>query len=80
MKGTVIHHNGRWHRLLPGRSRVKVDVTLPEPLPDVAPPRPRPARPQLYAFFVNGILFAYTSRLELRRGRRYPDIDHWFIH
>ena len=83
MKGTVIHCGGRFRRILEGRdnnSQVKVEVQTPE-LPSYeetegAPSRSRPAH---FTFYIDGQSFAASQKVMLAKGRRYPQIEHWFV-
>lgn len=78
MRGTVVHFRGKFRRSLERRGpnpRVKVEITLPESL-DGELVEQRPAH---YAFFIDDELFAYSRKVSLRAGRRYSQVEHWFV-
>ncbi|HVG39650.1 MAG TPA: hypothetical protein VM870_10185 [Pyrinomonadaceae bacterium] len=83
MKGTIVHFRGKFRRSLErhGRKpRVKVEITLPETLaPREAEDDQTSPRPAHYAFFVNGELFAYSRKVTFAQGRRYSQVEHWFV-
>ena len=78
MIGTVIHHPKGVVRALGGRAgggRLSV-----RPVLAVAPLGGLVAsRPVTYVFYEGERVIAKSSRLLLTRGRRYPDVEHWFV-
>lgn len=36
-------------------------------------------RPLYFVFSVGGRTFAASQNVTLRRGRRYPEVEHWFV-
>lgn len=78
MRGTVVHFRGKFRRSLEQRGvnpRIKVEITFPETLSGDSIQQ----RPAHYAFFVDGQLFAYSRKVALRPGRRYTQVEHWFV-
>lgn len=83
MKGTVIHYEGRFRRILEGRnnnSQIKVEVQTPElPLSEETEGTLSISRPAHFTFYVDGQSFAASRKVTLAKGRRYPHIEHWFV-
>ncbi len=83
MKGTVVHFRGKFRRSIERKGikpRVKVEITLPETLTNEESAGDEATRrPPHYAFFVNGELFAYSRKVTFAQGRRYSQIEHWFV-
>lgn len=78
MRGTVVHFRGKFRRSLEQRGdnpRVKVEITLPESSSGESIEQ----RPAHYAFFIDDQLFAYSRKVTLRPGRRYSQVEHWFV-
>ena len=78
MNGIVIHHPEGVVRARGGRAgggRLSV-----RPVLAVAPPRGLIAlRPVTYVFYEGGRVIAKSPRVLLMSGRRYPDVEHWFV-
>ena len=78
MIGIVIHHPKGIVRARGGRAgggRLSV-----RPVLAVAPPRGEmSSRPVTYVFYEGERVIAKSSRVLLMRGRRYPDVEHWFV-
>lgn len=83
MKGIVIHHQGRIWRALQGRSsvgRFAVLAITPVPLKQEETSRGCAARrPVYFVFSVGGRTLATSQNVTLRHGRRYPEVEHWFM-
>jgi hypothetical protein len=79
MKRTVIHHNGHWQRVPAGKIQVLQQAQTVY-LPGEEPMRGSAYHPVFYSIFIDDTLIARASRLELKRGRRYPDTEHYFIY
>ena len=83
MKGTVIHYGGRFRRILEGRnnnSQMKVEVQTPElPISEEIEGTLLTSRPAHFTFYVDGQSFAASRKVMLSKGRRYPQIEHWFV-
>lgn len=83
MKGTVIHCNGRFRRILEGRdnkNQVKVEVQAVELASrEETESASSGSRPAHFTFYVNGQSFAASPKVVLARGRRYPQVEHWFV-
>ena len=78
MRGIVIHNQQGVVRALrgkPGGRRLSVRpvLALAPPCGEVAP------RPVTFVFYEGGRVIAKSSRVLLMRGRRYPDVEHWFV-
>ena len=78
MIGIVIHHQKGVVRALRGRAggrRLSV-----RPVLAVAPPRGEVcSRPVTYVFYEGERVIAQSPRVLLMRGRRYPEVEHWFV-
>ena len=78
MRGIVIHHPKGVFRALGGRAggrRLSV-----RPVLAVAPPRGEVCtRPVTYVFYECGRVIASSPRVLLMGGRRYPEVEHWFV-
>ena len=78
MNGIVIHHQKGVVRARVGRAggeRLSV-----RPVLAVAPARGEvSSRPVTYVFYEGGRVIAKSSRVLLMRGRRYPEVEHWFV-
>lgn len=83
MKGIVIHHKGKIWRSLEGRvgiGRLAVKAITSVPLKQEGTGRGCAVRCPLYfVFSVGGRTFAAAQNVRLRKGRRYPDVEHWFV-
>lgn len=88
MRGTVVHFRGKFRRSLERhgvKPQVKVEITMSEGITADDETGEHPGnpsdkqRPAHYAFFVNGELFAYSRKVTFFRGRRYSQVEHWFV-
>lgn len=83
MKGIVIHHQGRIWRALEGRvsmGRLAIKAITPVPLKQEGTgPGCAIRRPIYFTFSVGGRTFAASQNVTLRKGRRYPEVEHWFV-
>lgn len=78
MRGIVIHHQKGVVRALRGRAGARRLAV--SPVLALTPPRgAAPARPVTYVFYEGERVVARSSRVLLMRGRRYPDVEHWFV-
>ena len=77
MKGIVLHFNGHIKRALQGRcNEGRLSV---KPIMAVPPPGEMTTRPVFVVFYEGERLIACSSRVLLTRGRRYPEVEHWFV-
>jgi hypothetical protein len=77
MKGIIIHHENGIRRAIEGKStQGRLSVS---PIPAVAPRGKGTVRPLSFVFYEEGRVIAKSSRVLLTRGRRYPDVEHWFV-
>ena len=77
MRGIVIHHQKGVVRALSGRAgggRLSVRPVLAVP-----PSGEMSSRPVTYVFYEGERVIAQSPRVLLLRGRRYPDVEHWFV-
>ena len=83
MKGIVIHHQGRIWRALEGRvsmGQFAIKAITPVPLKQEGTSRGCAIRRPIYfTFSVGGRTFAASQNVTLRKGRRYPEVEHWFV-
>lgn len=82
MKGIVVHHKGKIWRSLEGRvSSGRLTIKAITSLPSTMEGRDRGSveRPVYFVFTVDGRTFAASQNVTLRKGRRYPNIEHWFF-
>ena len=83
MKGIVIHHQGKIWRALQGRSsagRFTILAITPVPLKrEETSRRYAVRRPILFIFSVGGRTLATSQNVTVRSGRRYPEVEHWFM-
>ena len=78
MNGIVLHFNGHLKRALQGRGNQ--DRLSVQPIMAIAPPgAPTTRRPVCVVFYAGARLLACSARVRLRRGRRYPEVEHWFV-
>ncbi len=82
MRGTVIHANGRFRRSLENlKNRGQLTVKAVTSLAPIGAGKPgTQLRPLYYAFYHDGKSFAGSPRVMLVKGRRYPNVEHWFIY
>ena len=78
MIGLVIHHpkgvvRARGGRAGGGRLSVRPVLAVPPARGEVC------SRPVTYVFYEGGRVIAKSSRVLLMSGRRYPDVEHWFV-
>jgi len=83
MRGTVIHSGKQFRRCLEGRNneyQLSVKAIMPA-LPTSEGPEYTAAqpRPTHFVFYCNGKSFTVSQRVILTKGRRYPNVEHWFI-
>ncbi len=77
MRGIVIHHQKGVVRALSGRAaggRLSVRPVLAVP-----PSGEMSSRPVTYVFYEGERVIATSSSVLLTRGRRYPEVEHWFV-
>ena len=83
MKGIVIHHKGKLWRTLEGRlgiGRLAIQAITPVPVTqDGVNHELAVLRPVYFVFSVEGRTIAAAKNVTLKKGRRYPDVEHWFI-
>ncbi len=83
MKGIVVHHQGKIWRSLEGRGSVgRLAIQAINAVPvkqEGASSGSDMRRPLYFVFSIGGLPFAASKNVTLRKGRRYPDIEHWFV-
>ena len=83
MKGIVVHHQGKIWRSLEGRGSVgRLEIRTINAVPvkqEGACGGPAVRRPLYFVFSIGGRRFAASKNVTLRKGRRYPDVEHWFV-
>ena len=81
MRGIVIHAKGHFRRTLEGRNNeYQLAAKAVTSLPKVDNGgRLHPSRPLYFIFYCDGKSFAGSRRVVLTTGRRYPNVEHWFI-
>jgi hypothetical protein len=83
MKGIVIHHNGKIWRALEGRvsiGRLAIQAIAPVPCkPEGASGECTGRRPVYFIFRVGDRTIAAAKNVTLKKGRRYPNVEHWFV-
>ncbi len=83
MKGIVIHHQGKMWRSLEGRvSRGRLAIAAINSVPSTPKETSRGCtvqRPMYFVFSVRGRTVAASQNVMLRKGRRYPEVEHWFV-
>ena len=84
MKGIVVHHQGKIWRSLEGRGsvfgRLAIQAISAVPVkPEGASIGFQMRRPLYFIFSIGGRRFAASKNVTLRKGRRYPDVEHWFV-
>jgi hypothetical protein len=79
----VVHHQGKIWRSLEGRGSVG---HLAIRAINAVPVKQEGAsigfamrRPLYFIFSIGGRCFAASKNVTLRKGRRYPDVEHWFV-
>jgi ketosteroid isomerase-like protein len=78
MRGIVIHHQrgvarALWGRAGGGRLSVRAVLTVPPARGEVC------TRPVTYVFYEGERVIASSPRVLLMRGRRYSEVEHWFV-
>ncbi len=78
MRGIIIHHQRGVARALRGRAggrrlSVRPVLAVPPPSGEVS------TRPVTYVFYEGERVIANSPRVLLMSGRRYPDVEHWFV-
>ncbi len=89
MQGVIIHYGGRIKRFLRGRENsARLGVTAVNPVPKSCETTPHPGErlprdfwqsPLHFIFTVDSKTFAASRRVSLTKGRRYPEVEHWFV-
>jgi len=83
MRGIVVHHQGKIWRSLEGRGSIgRLEVQTINAVPvkqEGACGGPAVRRPLYFVFSIGGRRFAASKNVTLRKGRRYPDVEHWFV-
>ena len=85
MKGIVIHSHGHFRRCLEGRNNeYQLTVGAPvarheTPLNNETIRNNKGSPPVYFIFYCDGKPFAGSDRVVVAKGRRYPDVEHWFI-
>ncbi len=89
MRGVIIHYDGRIKRFLQGRengTRLSVLTVNPVPKSSETPPHPGERLPRdfwesplRFIFTADSKTFAASRRVSLTKGRRFPDVEHWFV-
>lgn len=83
MRGLVVHYQGKVKRALEGRGndgRLDVKVVTPVPVNGGTARLGRAAqRPVYFIFNFDGRPFAASKNVRITNGRRYPNVEHWFI-
>ena len=83
MKGIVIHYHGKIWRSLEGRvtsGRLAVEAINSVPLTLEGTGRGSAVqRPVYFVFRLGGRAIAASQNVTLRKGRRYPNVEHWFV-
>jgi hypothetical protein len=83
MRGVIVHYQGGVRRAIYGRDnegRLNVRVINPVPAQDEkSAPGCAAQRPIYFVFEFNGRPFAASHNVTLTKGRKYPDIEHWFV-
>ena len=83
MKGIVIHYQGKIRRALEGRvSDGRLDVKTITPVPlrqETVGVGCATRRPVYFVFSFGEQRFAASQNVMLTKGRRYPDVEHWFV-
>jgi hypothetical protein len=77
MRGIVIHHQRgviRAFRSRAGGGRLSVRPVLAVP-----PSGEISSRPVTYVFYEGERVIASSPRVLLMRGRRYPEVEHWYV-
>ncbi len=78
MKGIVIHSEGRILRATNRKNNgCQLSVRPVMPLPTIS--GEKSDRPIRFVFFDGPRLIASSSRVVLMKGRRYPNVEHWFV-
>ncbi|HYE65271.1 MAG TPA: hypothetical protein VD966_06795 [Pyrinomonadaceae bacterium] len=82
MRGTVIHARGHFRRCLEGRNnegQITVKAIMPVAASQNGTEPAQAQRPLFYVFYYDGKSFAGSRKVVLAKGRRYPNVEHWFI-
>ena len=78
MKGIVIHYENGLRRAMEGRTNG--GALSVQPIMAIAPTGGViRIRPLSFVFYEGGKVIAKSSRVLLMKGRRYPDVEHWFV-
>ncbi len=83
MRGVVVHYQGGFRRALENHDnngQLSVRVVDPVPLQkEEAKLGCAARRPSTFIFEFNGKTIAISRNVTLTRGRRYPEVEHWFV-
>ncbi len=89
MQGVIIHYDGKIRRFLKGRENgTRLDVMAVTPVPKSCEtplhpgerlPRDFWQSPLCFVFSIDSKTFAVSRRVSLTKGRRYPEVEHWFV-
>ncbi len=83
MKGIVVHYQGKVRRRLEGqhnKGRLEVRVINPVPSGQAKTVGGRAAQhPVYFVFEFDGRTIAASRNVTLAKGRRYPEVEHWFV-
>ncbi len=83
MKGIVVHYQGRVRRAVGegrGKGRLGVRVIYPVPAQHAGAGHGiNAARPVCFVFELDGRVIASSRNVTLTKGRRYPEVEHWFV-
>ena len=80
MRGIVIHSRGHFRRCLEGRTNeYRLSVEALAPAATGGDKGKGLTRPAYFIFYCDGKAFASSERVVMMKGRRYPDVEHWFM-
>ncbi len=83
MKGIVVHYQGKVRRALEGRineRRLEVRVANPVSRQTAeAGSMLAISQPIYFVFDSDGRRFAASHNVSISMGRRYPEVEHWFV-
>ena len=86
MKGIVVHYQGRFRRALMGRTNEgQLEVRVANPVDPVSRQVEVDGlvlairRPNYFVFNSDGQSFAASHNVSISMGRRYPEVEHWFV-
>ena len=83
MKGIVVHYQGKVRRTLEGQhNKGRLEVRVVNPIPSLQTQTAggrAPQHPVYFVFELDGRPVAASRNVVLVRGRRYPEVEHWFV-